>query len=207
MKGWKTGWWGAWARVAKSSQTTGLSGLTPKDSCDRNRRVVPLRPGEMLCEESIVQMRRAVSAMLRNLSSLIIPLQNPAPHFFKHPSIHFLAWPNVIISRFTFFPQPISSRPLIHVAWSSHAEFSFQWINSLSLPLWPSPVQFPWVFLPFGSLSCLCYCFHYFKNGEDVFLLKLPNLVFTLLDSTVCCLGAARWMRRKSHWFDFPFNV
>lgn len=160
----------------------------------------------MLCEESTMQFRRAVSAMLGNLNSLIIPLQNPDPHFSSIPASVFLLDQMWSLVDSHFFPQPISSRPLIHVAWSSHAKFSFQWINSLSPPLWPSPVQFPWMFLPFGSLSCLCYCFHYFKNGEDVFLLKLPNLVFTLLDSTACCLGAARWMRRKSHWFDFPFQ-
>lgn len=127
-------------------------------------------------------------------------------HFFpSSPRILFLAWPNVIISQFTFFSthffQAIDPCGLVQPCWI------FLPMNKLPFTAFLTiPCAISQAFLPFGSWSCLCYCFHYFKNGEDVFLLKLPNLVFTLLDSKVCCLGAGRWMKQKSHWFDFPFQ-
>lgn len=117
----------------------------------------------------------------------------------------FLAWPTGIISQFTFFSthffQAIDPCGLLQPCWIFLPMNELPFTASRTVPCAISQT-----FLPFGSWSCLCYCFHYFKNGEEVFLLKLPNLVFTLLDSKVCCLGAGRWMRQKSHWFDFPFQ-
>lgn len=104
------------------------------------------------------------------------------------------------------FSQPISSRPLIHVACSSRAEFSFQWINSLSRPLGLSPVQFPRRFfhLVLGHASVTIFII--LKMERKCFCWSCP-ILFSLYWTPKCAVWAqADGWGRKATDLIFPFN-
>lgn len=160
---------------------------------------------EVLWEESFGQMVQTLSTMIGDLNSLFMSLQKLDPALPKQPRTLFLAWPNVIIPRFTFFSihffQAIDPCSLAHPCW-----ISFQWINFLSLPLGLSLVQFLGCFFHLVPSHASVTVFIILKMERMCFCWSCP-ISFSLYWTPKCAVwvSADGWGRKATDLI-FPFN-